>query len=47
VDQIELTIFSADEDDEPESDDERVAVEAAVADPSADVPFESLRRVRM
>jgi hypothetical protein len=47
VDPVELAILSAEEDDEPESEDERAAVKAALADPSADVPFEHLRRVRM
>lgn len=43
VDPVELAILSAEEDNEPEGEDERAAVEAALADPSADVPFEPLR----
>jgi len=46
ADPVELAILSAEEDDEPESEDECAAVEAALTDPSADVPFERLRRVR-
>ncbi len=47
VDPVELAILSAEEDDEPESEEERAAVETALADPSADIPFERLRRVRL
>jgi len=47
VDPVELAILSAPQDDEPESGEERAGVEAALADPAADVPFERLRRVRM
>ncbi|MEP6714345.1 MAG: hypothetical protein ABJC09_02150 [Terriglobia bacterium] len=47
VDPVELAILTADEDDEPESDREREAVRAALADPEPDVPFERLRRARM
>ena len=46
VDPVELAILSAEEDDEPEGDRERAAVEAALSDSGADVPFERLRRVR-
>jgi hypothetical protein len=45
VDPVELAILTAPEDDEPESEDERVAVEAALADPSPNVPFEEIGRV--
>lgn len=47
VDPVELAILSAEEDDEPEGEDERAAVDAAMADPSTDIPFEQLRQVRM
>jgi hypothetical protein len=46
VDPVELALLSAEEDDEPESDGERAAVEAALADPEPDIPFEKIRRVR-
>jgi hypothetical protein len=46
VDPVELAILNAPPDDEPEGDEERAAVEAALADPSPDVPFEELRRGR-
>ena len=46
VDPVELALLSAGEDDEAESDGERAAVAAALADPAPDVPFERLRRVR-
>lgn len=45
LDPVELAIINAAPDDEPESEDERAAVEAAVADPAPDVPFEQIRRV--
>jgi hypothetical protein len=45
VDPVGLANLSAD-DDEPESAAERDAVEAALADPAPDVPFERLRRFR-
>ena len=47
MDPVELAILSAEEDDEPESENERAAVEAAMADPSPDVPFGRLRRVNI
>ena len=43
---LELAVLMAPLDDEPETDDERAAVEAALADPSPDVPFDQVRRVR-
>ncbi len=46
VDPVELAILLAGEDDEPESEGERDAVEAALAGSGADVPFERLRRTR-
>ena len=46
VDPVELAILSAPDDDESESDEERATVEASLADPSPDVPFERIRRVR-
>ena len=46
VDPVELALLSAEEDDEPESDGERAAVEAALASPEPDIPFEQIRRVR-
>jgi hypothetical protein len=45
VDPVELAILTAPEDDELESDEERAAVAAALADPSPDIPFEEIRRV--
>jgi hypothetical protein len=45
VDPVELAILLAPEDDEPESEHERAAVEAALSDPSPDIPFEEIRRV--
>ncbi len=45
VDPVELAILTAPEDDEPESEEERAAVEAALADPSPNVPFEEIGRV--
>ena len=45
VDPVELAILIAPEDDEPESEEERAAVEAALADPSPNVPFEEIGRV--
>jgi hypothetical protein len=45
VDPVELAILTASEDDEPESEEERAAVEAALADPSPNVPFEEIGRV--
>ena len=46
VDPVELAIISAEEDDEPESDGERAAVEAALAGSEPDIPFDQLRRIR-
>ena len=46
VDPVELAILSAEEDDELETEAERAAVDAALSDPSPDVPFEQLRRMR-
>jgi hypothetical protein len=46
VDPVELAMLLAPEDDEPESAEERAAVEAAIADPSPDIPFEQIRRVQ-
>ena len=45
VDPVERAILTASEDDEPERDEERAAVEAAVADPAPDIPWEQIRRV--
>jgi hypothetical protein len=45
VDPVELAILTAPEDDEPESQEERAAVAAALADPAPDIPFEEIRRV--
>lgn len=47
ADPVDVAILAAEEDDEPESAEERAAVEAAVSDPAEDVPLERLRRVRM
>lgn len=44
LDPIELALLNAEPDDEPETEDERAAVEAALADPAADLPFEQIRR---
>jgi len=41
----QLAVLTAAFDDEPETEEERAAVEAALADPSPDVPFEQIRRV--
>lgn len=46
ADPVEASLRAAPTDDEPETEDERAAVEAALADPSPDVPFEQIRRVR-
>ena len=45
VDPVELAILTAPEDDEPESDEEKAAVAAALADPAPDIPFEDIQRV--
>jgi len=42
---VQLAVLTAAFDDEPETEEERAAVEAALADPSPDVPFEQIRRV--
>jgi hypothetical protein len=41
-----LALLNARPDDELETELERAAVEAAVADPAADVPFEQIQRRR-
>jgi hypothetical protein len=46
ADPVELAILNAAVDDEPETDEERAAVERSIDDPSPDIPFEQLRRVR-
>jgi hypothetical protein len=46
VDPVELAMLLAPEDDEPESGEERAAVEDALADPSPDIPFEQIRRIQ-
>ena len=46
VDPAELALLSAPPDDEPETEDERAAVVAALADPALDVPFEQIRKLR-
>jgi hypothetical protein len=45
VDPVELALSNAPA-DEPEDAEERTAVDAALADASADVPFEQVRRRR-
>jgi hypothetical protein len=45
-DPVELAILNAAPDDEPETEEERAAVESSLNDPSPDIPFEQLRRVR-
>jgi len=44
ADPVELAILTAPLDDETETEEERAAVESAVADASPDIPFEQLRR---
>jgi hypothetical protein len=44
VDPAELAILNAPPDDEPESEEERAEVEAALADPSPDTAHEELLR---
>ena len=44
VDPVELALLNAPPDDEPETTEERAAVDAALADPAADVPFSQIRR---
>ena len=46
ADPVELAILNAVVDDEPETEEERAAVESSLNDPSPDIPFEQLRRVR-
>jgi predicted nucleotide-binding protein len=46
VDPVELAVLLAPPDDEPVTEEERAAVEASLIDPSPDVPFEQIRRVR-
>jgi hypothetical protein len=46
ADPVELAILTAPLDDEPETEEERAAVESSVADASPDIPFEQLRRRR-
>ena len=43
-DPVELALRKAPLDDEPETAEEQVAVDAALADPAADVPFGQVRR---
>jgi hypothetical protein len=44
VDPVDLALLNAPPDDEPETSEERAAVEAALADPAADVSFSQIRR---
>ena len=44
VDPMELALIQALPDDEPETKEEAAAVEAALADPAADVPFAQVRK---
>lgn len=46
ADPVELAILNAAVGDEPETEEERAAVESSLNDPSPDIPFEQLRRVR-
>ena len=46
VDPVELALLGAPPDDEPETEEERAAVAAALADPAPDVPFEQIRRLQ-
>ena len=46
ADQVELAILTAPLDDEPETEEERASVASSLADPSSDIPFEQLRRIR-
>ena len=46
VNPVDLAILLAPEDDEPETEEERRAVKAALADPSPDIPFERVRRIQ-
>jgi hypothetical protein len=46
LDPVELALLIAPPEDELETEFERAAVEAALADPAADVPFEQIQRLR-
>ena len=46
VDPVDLALLVAPPDDEPETEDERAAVAAALKDPAPDLPFEHIRRLR-
>jgi hypothetical protein len=45
MDPVELAVLMAPLDDEPETAEERSAVEASLADNAPDIPFEQIRRV--
>jgi hypothetical protein len=45
MDPVELAVLTAPVDDEPETAEERNAVEASLADTAPDIPFEQIRRV--
>ena len=47
MDPVELAVLMAPLDDEPETTEERDAVEASLADHAPDIPFEQVRRVRV
>jgi hypothetical protein len=44
ADPVAQALRKAPLDDEPESPEERAAVDAALADPAADLPFQQVRR---
>jgi len=44
VDPVELSLLAAPLDDEPETDEERAAVEKALSDPRSDVSMEQVLR---
>jgi hypothetical protein len=44
VDPVELSLLTAPPDDEPESEEERGAVEEALKDPRSDVPLQEVLR---
>jgi hypothetical protein len=46
LDPVELAVLTAPPDDEPETEEERTAVEASLDDPSPDIPFDQIRRAR-
>ncbi len=46
LDPVEVALLNALSDDELETEEERAAVEAALADPAADVPFEQIQHLR-